>query len=75
MYICVHSDLMSKGPSDREGQSRPKTSPTRNRSRIWNPENDPERVEVADIEIDTNLSLFIIICVLSNQPFQYFHSY
>jgi hypothetical protein len=67
MYICVHSDLMSKGPSEREGQIEIKTqSRNKNRSR-------DRREPIA--EADTDLSLFFhyyfIFCV-SDQPFQYF---
>jgi hypothetical protein len=38
--------------------------------------NDPERAEVVDLKIDTNLTylLLFMLCV-SDPPFQYFHSY
>ena len=51
-----------------------KDSPTRNRRRIRDPENDPGRADVADTDTDQSFPIHII-CVLSDQPFQNFHSY
>ena len=52
IYINVHSDLMSKGPSEREGQIEIKIAISKQK-----PVPRPKRAEVADA--DTDLSLFV----------------
>ena len=59
MYINVHSDLMSKGPSEREGQIEIKKAVSKRK-----PVPRPKRAEVADTDTDTDLSLNLFIIIL-----------
>jgi hypothetical protein len=51
--LYVHSDLMLKGPSDREGQTE-----TKKWSRNQKPVPRPIRVDVADTNTDTDLCTY-----------------